>query len=274
MRPILHKPPSLWLRQGATRVRREREHHKQDELWQGDGYSMEHPDVDDVPLYFRMADRFTVVSELASASIAHALGLPTPNPYLLNIGAGSLPDSRFTTTGKAAVTVATRDVGGGSFAQLLREDSVYAQKLVKEWQHLLPTVAFDEWLANTDRNYGNVLFVERTLWLIDHAEAFGGSTRRLFPLSELTEMPFENKLATLLQRDSTSLAQMLVKANEWLTFTAGALDVSELGVHTDMRRWHDEVEERELIDFVCSRLQVTHRLLCQRLGHPQLPLVQ
>lgn len=270
--PRLTRPPALWLRKGATRVQREREQNKLDELWQGDGYSMAGDD-EDTPVYFRMTDRFTVVSELACAAIAQALGLPTPQPFLLNIGVGTLPESGFTTHDRAAVTVATKDVGGGTFAQLLREESEYANKMVRGWSHLVPAVAFDEWLANTDRNFGNILFVARTLYLIDHGEAFGGSTRRLFPLEDLTETAFTNKLAHVL--DPTSPAQLqtvLEQARDWLVSAAGALDVSNLGTTTDMRRWHTDSEEAELINFVRNRLLVTHKLLCQRLGLPQLKL--
>jgi hypothetical protein len=270
---VLARPPSLWLRQGASPVKRANERHKLDELWQGDGYSMDAPDADDVPLYFRMADRFTVVAELASSVIARALGLPTPQPYLLNIGAGVLSSSRFTTHGKATVCPATADVGGATFAQLLREESEYARKLLRSWESLIPTVAFDEWMANLDRNFGNILFVAKHLWLIDHAEAFGGSARKLFPLHDLAETTFENKLASILRTDDQTQRQVsLDKAREWLTFTAGSLDVSELGTHTDMHQWHSEQEELELIDFVRRRLLVTHQLLCNRLGHPQLSL--
>jgi hypothetical protein len=272
--PLLRRPPALWLREGATRVRRANETAKRDELWQGDGYSMSDGQVDDVPLYFRMADRFTVVAELASSVIARALGLPTPQPYLLNIGAGVLSDSRFATHGKASVCPATADMGGDTFAQLLREDSEYAKKLLGSWKHLVPAVAFDEWLANLDRNFGNILFVAQHLWLIDHAESFGGSQRKLFPLEELASVPFENKLAKVLRTDNLTLRQQwLEQAREWLTFTAGALDVSQLGVHTEMHQWHSEQEETELVDFVKRRLLVTHQLLCQRLGLQQLNLL-
>lgn len=270
--PRLTRPQVLWLRQGATRVTRERESLKTDELWQGDGYSMA-SEAEDIPVYFRMTDRFTVVAELACAAIARALGLPTPEPFLLNIGVGALHDSRFTSHDRATVTVATRDVGGGTFAQLLREDSDYARQLLRGWQHLVPAAAFDEWLANTDRNFGNILFVARSLYLIDHGEAFGGSTRKLFPLGDLTETAFTNQLAELFDaQEPAHLQMMLEQAREWLVTTAGALDVSALGTTTDMRRWHTDSEEAELIDFVRSRLLVTHKLLCQRLGHPQLKL--
>jgi hypothetical protein len=272
--PRLEKPASLWLRLGALRVQRANETTKPDELWQGDAYDPDAPRAQDVPIYFRMADRFTVAAELASAVIARALGLPTPQPYLVHIPAGTLPASRFAPRdGTPGVTVATHDVGGGTFAQLLREDSEYARRLLAQWQHLIPTVAFDEWLANLDRNFGNILFVAQNLWLIDHADTFGGSTRKLFPLRELTDEAFENKLALLLsQGTSTQRQKALEDAREWLTFTAGALDVSTLASETDMKRWHTSEEQDELLDFVRTRLRITHRLLCQRLGYPQLPL--
>ena len=41
---------------------------------------------------------------------------------------------------------------------------------------------------------------------------------------------------------------------------------------TGVRRWHTKRERTQLLDFVRNRLLITHSLLCNRLGHPQLNL--
>ena len=45
--------------------------------------------------------------------------------------------------------------------------------VARYWPDLPKVVAFDEWLANPDRNMGNLIYVAQTLHIIDHAEAFG-----------------------------------------------------------------------------------------------------
>lgn len=269
--PVLQKPPTLVLNQGARQVLRQQEASKRDELWQGDAFDPLDSTADDVPLYFRLAPHQATVAELMCSVMAQALGLPTPQPYLLYIPDDTLTGSRFATPGTSLYCVATHDIGGPTFAQLLNQNSAFAQRLIRAWAHLLPVTAFDEWLANGDRNYHNLLFVAQSLWLIDHAEALGGSARKLFPLSTLTQDQFTNKLAILLERDPASQRQhYLGLAQEWLTERASQLDVRRVSEHAGVARWHSDVEVTELVDFITQRLTVTHALLCQRLGHPQL----
>lgn len=272
--PPITRPPTLWLEQGSTRVLRQDEDSKRDELWQGDGYldKAAAGDADaDVPIYFRLAERHTLAAELVCAVMARALGLPTPQPYVLHIAPGVLPGSRFADVAQTHLCVATHDLGGQDFAQLLRQDTDFAKKLLREWALLVPTATFDEWVANLDRNFGNILFVAQSLWLIDHAEAFGGCNRPLFPLRGLTKTAFTNKLALLLGEGNPARRKArLVEAKQWLTLTAGSLNVEQLANHA--HPWQNPDEERELVDFLQNRLAITHQLLCHRLGHPELPL--
>lgn len=270
--PTIRRPPRLRLHLGASRVFRQNEQGKPDELWQGAGAPLD-DDGDDVPIYFRLATGSVIAAELVCSLLAQALGLPTPQPYLLEIAADALPESRFLQPGQPRICVATFDVGGTTFGQLLNAQSDYARKLLLHWKHLVPTISFDEWIANVDRNWGNILFVANALWLIDHADTLGGSSRQLFPLADLYETSFTNKLAALLERGSAGQRLgTLQQAREWLTFTAGGLDLDSTVELAELQRWHSPVEERELLDFLQKRLLLTYSLLCNRLGHSQLLL--
>lgn len=275
MRPTLRMPPLLELEQGATRVPRALEHLKTDELWQGNAYEVREDGTGaDHAVYFRLAGSTTLAAELLGALLAQALGLPTPQPYVLRLRPGVLSGSRFmqgAAAGTPLLCVATHDLGGRAFAQLLTEQSDFAKKLLRQWHALLPAAAFDEWIANLDRNFGNILYVARELWLIDHADAFGGPQRRLLDLHEMVDKRFTNKLAILFgDRTPTQRRDHLEAAHRWLTGTAGQLNLRELTRHT--RHWQSEAEEGALLNFLAQRLRITHRLLCERLGYPQLAL--
>ena len=71
------------------------------------------------------------------------------------------------------------------------------------WGQYPEAAVFDEWLANLDRNYSNMLFRANVIWLIDHADALGGTAGALYPLTEIARMPFANQLLDDIKNDFT-----------------------------------------------------------------------
>lgn len=263
----------LMLDYGATRVNRDSEDQKSDELWQGDCFDPMAPLEQAVPVYLRVGHGGALVAELTCSCIARALGLPTPEVFIVEIPPGRLPGSAMVSGAQAGVCVATRDIGGSTFAQLLSDDEDAAMPLLRHWPELGKVVAFDEWLANLDRNLGNLIYVAQTLHIIDHAEALGGSCRALFPLAALTQVQFSNRLAGMLQALSASnRSAMLGTISLWLSDSAAALNIAEVIHNAGTGQWNKPEENQELIDFITQRLTLTHALLCKRLGHPQLAL--
>lgn len=184
----------LTLEAGALRVTRHNEDLKRDKLWQGDSRDPVDQDGEIIPVYLRLAEPKPLVAELLCGVIARLLGLPAPEAFVVIIEPGQLAGSKLAHQTMRQLCVGTRDIGGTTFTQLLREDSETAQAMIKAWEHLIPVTALDEWLANPDRNLDNILYVAQTLHIIDHAEAFGGTCRDLFPLADITHDEFTNKL--------------------------------------------------------------------------------
>lgn len=272
------EPPSLLVRQltldaGASRVQRPGEHAKTDELWLGNAYDPTNPDAATETLYLRVGSAPVLVAELVCGRMAHLLGLPAPEVFLVTVLAGTLPDSKLCPPETNSLYVGTRDVGGQTFSQLLDSNSQATARLLNTWPALGQVAAFDEWLANVDRNMGNLLYVAQTIHIIDHAEAFGGTMRTLFPLAELTETEFENKLARVLGAlDPSRRMSILSDLGAWLKQTAGAMDVAATVRGAVHEALCNTAQHAELVDFIRRRLTITHRLLCNRLGHPQLQL--
>ncbi|MDR6453922.1 HipA family kinase [Variovorax paradoxus] len=269
---LLPKPVKvLALNKGAEQVRRNREESKGDELWLATAYDEEDPSTDDVSIYLRIANPMPVVAELLCAVLGRSLGLPVPEPYLVKIDAGALPSSRLLTIDRPALAFASRDVGGTSFSQLLRSGSPGAQAMLMKWEHLIPVATFDEWMANRDRNLSNIIFMSNVLWIIDHAEAFHGSARGLFGLPELVGESASNILADMLVKlNAAACAAHLESAQTWLTSMAARVSIPDAAACADIEQWQTPEQQAELIDFIAQRLSLTHALLCNRLGHPQL----
>lgn len=263
----------LVLNEGAARVMRDAEDHKADELWQGDAFDSEDPSASAIPVYARVGKRPALVAELVCGSFARALHLPAPEVFVCTIPPGHLPGSKMAPATVPTMCVASRDIGGDTFAQFLRTNEMSALKLLRHWPELGKVIAFDEWLANTDRNLGNLIYVAQALHIIDHAEALGGSARDLFPLVQLTRTQFDNKLAGVLATFTPpACSEILEQVHRWLNDTATGLDIPQLVDSAGASPWHTGEQKSELIDFITQRLTLTHSLLCNRLGHPQLSL--
>lgn len=267
-------PRILVLDKGATRVRRERERSKPDELWQAEGYDPRQPGTVAVPLYVRLGAQHALVAELLCGCLAHTLGLPAPDVFLVVAPPRSLRRSKLANPDRPTLCVGTRDIGGETFAQLLNDDIDAAMPLLRDWPDLHKVAAFDEWLANPDRNLGNLIYVAQSLHIIDHAEAFGGSSRSLFPLADLTKLQFSNLLADLLATSfrPDRLQDMLGHMQTWLTETGAQTDIEAVVRHARTEHWTNDAHRLELVNFISDRLTITHSLLCRRLGHPQLDL--
>lgn len=272
--PLAQPVRVLRLNRGAHKVRRRGGKDKPDELWLGSAWDDSRPGEPDIPVYVRVGGLRPATAELVCAVVGRALGLPVPEPFLVRIGQGALPRSRvLDPKAPESMAFASHDASGSTFAQLLRADSGFAMQLLLQWQYLIPVATFDEWLANTDRNLGNILFTAGSLWLIDHADALGGVQSRYYPLSQLTDAAFNNVLGGVLQSlKHTDRAAALDDAQTWVRHPASALDLAAALQCTGITPWHTAAEQAELLDFIHARLTLAHSLLCKRLGHPQLAL--
>jgi hypothetical protein len=271
--PIFSPVRWLELNKGASRVKRSKERLKSDELWQGDAFDPLRPEDPAVPVYLRLGSGTSLVAELVCGCIARRLGLPAPEVFVVTVKPGTLQRSGLTKKRESSLCVATRDLGGATFTQLLNDDDDAAVQLLHQWTELNKVAAFDEWTANPDRNMGNLIYAAQALYIIDHADAFGGNSRTLYELAEMTEQMFSNKLADLLNVfDLDKRSKMLEEIENWITATAVQLDLTSAVDHAGTRPWSNVDQDKELIDFLQQRLTVTHSLLCNRLGHPQLSL--
>ncbi len=264
---------TLVLEAGARRVRRTGERRKPDELWQGEAFNPLNPEEESVPLYLRIGHGQALVAELLCGCLARALQLPAPEVFLVVVPPGRLSKSKLTPRGEVALYVGTRDIGGRNFAQMMSDDEDAALPLLRDWPELGCVAAFDEWMANPDRNASNLIYVAQTLYIIDHAEAFGGNLQEQYSLTELIDAQFDNLLGGLLQSfRQERVHDLLNQVHAWLAQTATKVNISSVVQQTGIQHWIAPENKDELINFITTRLSITHALLCKRLGHPQLTL--
>ena len=114
-----------------------------------------------------------IVAELVGAQVGICLGLPCPPPYIVSVAPHLIGGPR----GPSRLTFGAQHVGPHSRAFPVRSLSVMLEMLRKT-KHAEGTCLLDEWIANSVRGPGDLLFdTQKAVWLIDHEGAFEASTR-------------------------------------------------------------------------------------------------
>jgi hypothetical protein len=117
--------------------------------------------------------------ELFVASLGKLLGLPVPNAFLVlsdkNIGTIIGPQI---STGERLL-FASEDANTPALSKWVNPNLSNYESLLKRLaksKGIESLFSFDTWIANVDRNLGNLLFGSNGIWMIDHGQAFGGPT--------------------------------------------------------------------------------------------------
>ena len=108
--------------------------------------------VEDKPVdaFVKLVPTYQIVREVLCALIAQDVGLPVLRP-----GVVLLDDAPFETSERFAFgTLATPE---RSLQRSMNDDTVLRSQLSR-WAHLPLAIAFDEWIANSDRTVQNLLF--------------------------------------------------------------------------------------------------------------------
>ncbi|GLQ25785.1 hypothetical protein [Sulfitobacter pacificus] len=196
-------------------------------------------------------------NELVSFVVLRALGLPIPSVYLGMVGGETQHLSKAPSLGNGSKLVyVSEEIPSPSLKMAMgwrdgqSEEACMAclSKFVPQiacWDKLGELYAFDTWLANTDRNLGNIVFGgkgsdgEPKVWLIDHGRSFTGEAWKpgdLVPEKSFTNMlkVWATPFLTTVQKDLCLLStEMFVEnakridVNEPIDFYTNAFGLSE-----------------------------------------------
>lgn len=250
---------------------------KSDEIWLANIYNEA---GEDATAYLRICGKRQMMSELICSAIGRTLGLPIPPPFLVTVDRSLLPASQFLRTfiqpkEKCLMFASGAITGAINFAQLLKTNSPSANKMMAQWEAFPKVCTFDELFANTDRNLSNIIFQANILWIIDHAEAFGGSQADLYQLRDIATNEFPNLLIDTMKPSlqNSKRERLLTIAREVI------MEIQEMDLHAILNNIGDEFISvdggiDEVLNFINTRFMCTTRFLGRRLGVPQLTLVQ
>jgi hypothetical protein len=148
-----------------------------------------------VNVYFKVLPARDVFVESICSLLANYLGLPTPEPYLINLNEDCCPPN----ANLEIPAFGTSDCGIPSYKHFLNGSASNLPELLeilKKWKKFNASVTFDEFIVNTDRNIGNLIFDgKEKMMLIDH----GSSISKYHPPEQPNP---SNMLISYLDKDS------------------------------------------------------------------------
>ena len=121
-----------------------------------------------------------LINELVVSVLARSLSLPVPQGFLVIFSQADLPGSQVLGQVPRAgdgefLGFACSEVKSLSLARRAKSDKALALLIAKNIELLKDTLIFDEWVANVDRHYNNILVTSNNaLSLIDHGHCFTG----------------------------------------------------------------------------------------------------
>ncbi len=106
-----------------------------------------------------------VLAEVIASMVGIKLGLPVARPIVVKVTDASLGIALGFHFGSVALPYP-------DLTQAVRMKGRQAELKMKKWPYVLNAACFDEWIANSDRHNGNIIFDGRGgYWLIDHDRA-------------------------------------------------------------------------------------------------------
>lgn len=206
-----------------------------------------------------------LLNEIVGYTVAHHAGLPQPHAGLIRLQREQLlllfPKARIQEDGIVCfVSVEAHDPANSTtgMAKALFSALADLQQELLGWKRFAAVMAFDTWLANVDRNTGNLIRIgPREFSIIDHSDVLTGPRWRAEDLDG--SMDFPNKILDLAFKadalplpiksaivdSATRLWHVYRKAEPELAFWLGG---------DGLRAWH----------FIWRRVETAEPLLRQR----------
>lgn len=217
-------------------------------------------------------DQRQPIAEIAAAQLGRALGLNIPEPLLVFVDTARLPKSSAFHDSGPQWTFASAQFGSRpmSVEHLYRKDEDTYRQVMERWNQYEKTAAFDEWMANEDRNLGNLVYSaeKRTVALIDHGRCLANT---YWPDS-LNDPGFSVSNALVdsyAGMDSAQKERLRAVCNDLMRDCA-LIDFTQLGNGGSFTKLGGGATQPEIIKFLTQRIHLSVSLLCRRIGIPEL----
>lgn len=213
-----------------------------------------------------------MANELLGASLAKALGLPVPRFFLAVAPSDVLPATKGPAIGDRRILFASERMGAPPLKQLWI-GSHLPQAVIDTlvaWPSLPFSFGFDTWVANVDRNLGNMLYGgPGDIWLIDHGHILSGPFWVRDDLE--AEAEYCNKMTMWLTPNlCTPHKKALIKGIDRLPDAIRKLDIKAIVETSKALAVLTSGDAKAMIEFLIARVENLSLIASKQAGLPRL----
>lgn len=225
-----------------------------------------------IKAYIKVLTGRELVNELLGSVIGRSLGLAVPRPYLCVGSTTDLPESALLAShsGKALL-FACEALPHPDLSRRFKPDlAQLAAWMMQNWPEWRQALLFDEWLANVDRNWRNLLLgSDGRVWLIDHGRILTGPGWQVADLK--ADQMFLNKLAGMLL-DSLSLPDRvgLISSANAMSTDCTSMNLGDVISASRSDQLIPPTEQDAVVSFLSNRILLLSRLVSSRVGIPMI----
>ncbi len=220
---------------------------------------------DTVVVFAKLIPTREICVESFCALLGRAMGIPIPKPYLILADSGTLQEIP---TGQKALMFGSEDAAYPSFRRYA--ECQMAMQRLSEFRSSLDVGVFDEWIANHDRNIGNILYDGGDDFLfIDHGLALPANLAAISPAqdNQVLRVIFAIKNEIDKFRDLRTAAQNI-------TPLCQSLNLPSIMHSTFSRNYVSAADMNSILSFLSNRLPVLESLIRSRMGIKQVDMFQ
>jgi hypothetical protein len=224
-----------------------------------------------VNAYIKVLNKRELVNEALISTVGRALDLRVPEFYFVQAVAQDLPNSELLRNHAGpAIIGATRGLPHPDLSRRFQGDEKAFNSWLGQWGELDGAISFDEWVANIDRHWKNLLIgSDGAVWLIDHGHCMTGPKWTANDLKP--EMSYINKLAASANSIFNSdRKQQLVGSALKSVVRYGLVDIDQC---LSCARTHELLSPDDLSSvrqFLTSRSAFVAKLVADKMGTPML----
>jgi hypothetical protein len=227
--------------------------------------------------YVKLLHPWEVLNEALGSVLCQQVGLLTPRAFVVVANRSDYPSAAIFKKIKEdkILAFATSALPAGTLSRhIAAKESEAVRQLVESWLTWPNVVLFDQWLANVDRNLGNILVgAPGEFYLIDHGWCFH---RRNWTAEELTAdvsqvtMQLWNEL---IEQHVPTIKRLQAKPAIYsASAKQHAVDLDAATKLTNVSGLIDAKNLAALTQYLVSRRASAAQIVCSVMGVPDLPL--
>ena len=212
--------------------------------------------------FVKLVDVRSIYVECVCAVIGRYLDLPIPPPIIVKVTNAALSS---VPKGDSVLAFGSEDAEYPSFRRFINSNCEEAMSKLAEFSKTLDIGVFDEWIANWDRNIGNMLYDGKNdFYFIDHENAIPVKLK-------YTEPAKSNEILRCLYSEINEFEKHRISKKVSSDFIPNysSLPFPLISEKTLATKYLSESEILSVINFLTSRLQSLNNLFDKRIGIKQ-----